>query len=293
MPELPEVETVRRELEPWLTGRTIRSAARVEAPPGPKYANLERATGQRILEVRRRGKFLLLPLSGGDELVVHLGMTGIVSPDRPAEHLRVQLGLSGPAPNRLYFRDARRFGRFLVVRAGRYASLPTLAALGPEPFDPAFTDGAFASALGKCRGPLKPLLLSQRLVAGLGNIYVDEALWRVGVHPLRPANRVSAAEAAALRRESIDLLVAAIAHRGTTIADYRTVNGNVGEYVSRLAVYGREGEPCRRCSAPIVKFVVGQRGTHVCPSCQPAPRRRAARDSARRGPRRVVRERGP
>jgi formamidopyrimidine-DNA glycosylase len=277
MPELPEVETVRRELEPWLTGRTIREARRVEAPPGPKYANLERAAGQRIVAVTRRGKFLLLPLSGGDELVLHLGMTGIVSPEKPSAHLRVKLALSGPHPDRLYFRDARRFGRCLVVRAGDYAALPTLASLGPEPFDPGFTDEVFASALARSRGPVKPLLLSQRIVAGLGNIYVDEALFEVGVHPRRPANRVTTSEAAALRRASIAILERAIAYRGTTISDYRTVNGEVGSYATRLAVYAHDGEPCPRCGTAIEKLVVGQRGTHFCPKCQPAPRRPRAR----------------
>ncbi|MBM4360870.1 MAG: bifunctional DNA-formamidopyrimidine glycosylase/DNA-(apurinic or apyrimidinic site) lyase [Deltaproteobacteria bacterium] len=277
MPELPEVETVRRELGPWLTGRTILEARRVEAPAGPKYANLARASGQRILDVSRRGKFLLLPLSGGDELVVHLGMTGVISPEKPAGHLRVELVLSGPQPDRLYFRDARRFGRFLVVRAGAYAALPTLAALGPEPFDPAFTDEVFAASLARSRGPVKPLLLSQRIVAGLGNIYVDEALFEVGVHPLRPANRVTPSEAAALRRASIAILERAIAHRGTTFSDYRTVNGQVGEYASRLAVYAHEGEPCPRCGTAIEKLVVGQRGTHFCPACQSAPRKKRTR----------------
>jgi formamidopyrimidine-DNA glycosylase len=277
MPELPEVETVCRELEPWLTGRTIRSAARVHAPPGPKYKDLERAAGQRILGVTRRGKFLLLPLSKGDELIVHLGMTGIVSPVRPAEHLRVELGLSGPAPNTLYFRDARRFGRFLVVRAGAYESLPTLAALGPEPFDPSFTDAVFAASLARARGPIKPLLLSQRVVAGLGNIYVDEALFEVGVHPLTPANRVTAEQAGALRRASIAILERAIAHRGTTISDYRTVNGNVGGYAAKLRVYANDGNPCPSCGTTIAKIVVGQRGTHFCPRCQPKPKKSRAR----------------
>lgn len=273
MPELPEVETVRRELEPWLTGRTIRDARRVDAPAGPKYRGLERASGQRILAVNRRGKFLLLPLSGGDELVLHLGMTGIVSPERPASHLRAELTLSGPTPNHLYFRDARRFGRCLVVRAGEYGSLPTLAKLGPEPFDPAFTDESFSASLARARGPIKPLLLSQRVVAGLGNIYVDEALFEAKVHPLRPANRVTREEAALLRSASLAILERAIAHRGTTISDYRTVNGNVGEYATRLSVYGHEGEPCPSCGRAIVKMVVGQRGTHFCPRCQPKGRR--------------------
>ena len=277
MPELPEVETVRRELAPWLTGRTIRSAARVAAPAGPKYANLERAAGQRILDVRRRGKFLLLPLSKGDELILHLGMTGIVSKVPPKDHLRVELQLSGPAPSHLYFRDARRFGRCLVVRAGEYDALPTLAALGPEPFDPAFTDAVFVASLARARGPIKPLLLSQRVVAGLGNIYVDEALFEVGIHPRTLANGITPDQAARLRRAAIAILERAIEHRGTTISDYRTVNGNVGSYAAQLRVYANDGNPCPTCSTTIEKIVLGQRGTHFCPRCQPVPRKRRAR----------------
>lgn len=277
MPELPEVETVRRELAPWLTGRTIRSAARVAAPAGPKYANLERAAGQRILDVRRRGKFLLLPLSKGDELILHLGMTGILSPEKPSLHLRVELALSGPAPKTLYFKDARRFGRCLVVRAGEYDALPTLAALGPEPFDPAFTDAVFVASLARARGPIKPLLLSQRVVAGLGNIYVDETLFRVGLHPLTPSNRITNKKAHELRIAALEVLERAIEHRGTTISDYRTVNGNVGSYAVQLRVYANDGNPCPTCSTTIEKIVLGQRGTHFCPRCQPMPRTRRAR----------------
>ncbi len=272
VPELPEVETVRRELEPWLAGRTILLAERVHAPAGPKYAHLERAAGQRIEAVGRRGKFLILPLSGEDELIVHLGMTGIVSPERPRQHLRVHLRLSGPAPNELFFRDARRFGRFLVVPAGDYRSLPTLAALGPEPFDRAFTAAALHERLGASKMAIKLLLLSQRPVAGLGNIYIDEALWRAHIHPLVPAHRVTREQAAKLRKAAIDVLRAAIAAQGTTINDYRTVNGNVGAYVHRLAVYGHEGDPCRRCGTKLRKIVLGARGTHYCPHCQRPPR---------------------
>src|SRR5690606_17011030 len=151
IPELPEVETVRRQLEPWLTGRTV-ARAELLAPPGPKYAGLERAAGQTIEAVGRRGKFLLMPLSQGDELVAHLGMTGVLTPggaSEPAKHLRVAVDLEGRTPNRLEFTDTRRFGRFLIVRRGDYSNLPTLAALGPEPFDDAFTPELFHRALGR------------------------------------------------------------------------------------------------------------------------------------------------
>lgn len=268
MPELPEVETVRRELEPYLTGRTILKAERVDAPDGPKYANLARAAGQRIAGVIRRGKFLILPL-GADELIIHLGMTGVLSPSPPARHLRVRLELSGKGA--LYFKDTRRFGRFLVVAAGEYSSLPTLAALGPEPLDEAFSEKAFAAALERSAMPIKSYLLSQRPVAGIGNIYADEALWRARIHPLTPAREVPEHRVGPLRDAIREVLTASLAAQGTTLNDYRTVNGEVGGYLSELDVYGHAGEPCPRCNTPIAKITLGGRGTHLCPMCQAPP----------------------
>ncbi len=277
---MPEVETVRRELEPWLSGRRVLTAERL-APAGPKYAGLERAAGQTILGVGRRGKFMLLPLSGGDELIVHLGMTGVVSPgtrDSVVPHARVRLTLDGAAPDTLLFSDPRRFGRFLVVRANDYQALPTLAALGPEPLENGFTDAAFASALARSQAPIKSYLLSQRPVAGVGNIYADEALWRARIHPATPASAVSRRKAAALRQAIREVLAQSIAANGTTLRDYRTPAGEAGEFSGYLDVYGRAGSPCRRCGATLVKSVVGQRGTVHCPRCQRrgGPRRSAA-----------------
>ena len=241
---------------------------RLDAPPGPKYAGLERASGQRILEVRRRGKFLLLPLSQGDELIVHLGMTGVISPAPHDQHLRVKLELSPGKDPTLYFRDPRRFGRFLVVAAGDYRLLPTLRTLGPEPLEDAFTPKGFYQTLQRSKAPIKGYLLSQRPVAGVGNIYADEALWRARVHPLAPANALSAAQAGALHTAIREVLTESLAAQGTTLNDYRTVNGSVGSYLSQLAAYGHEGDPCPRCGAPIERIVVGGRGTHFCPACQ-------------------------
>ncbi len=268
MPELPEVETVRRELVPWLTGRTIRSARRADAPPGPKYQNLERAAGQRILSVGRRGKFLLMPLSGRDELIVHLGMTGILSPRDPGRHLRVVLELSGRAPSTLYFQDVRRFGRFLVVAAGDHRALPTLHHMGPEPLGDDFTVPGFAAALARSDAPIKAWIMSQRPVAGVGNIYCDEALWRARIHPERPARRVPKRKVAALHQAIREVIAASIEAQGTTLNDYRTVNGEVGAYLEQLDAYGHDGEPCKRCRTRLRKIVVGQRGTHFCPRCQ-------------------------
>lgn len=271
MPELPEVETVRRELEPWLSRRRVLDAGLVDAPPGPKYAGLSRLAGQRIAGVTRRGKFLVLPLCGGDELIIHLGMTGIISANDPGRHVRVRLKLGGRAPARLFFQDVRRFGRFLVVPSGDYRSLPTLHRMGPEPLDAAFTAEVFRSNLRRSASPIKAAIMSQRPVAGVGNIYVDESLWRARIHPLTPANRVSAAKVTTLRRAIVDVLSASIEAQGTTLNDYRTVNGEVGAYLDELDVYGHDGEPCKRCGTTIAKTVVGQRGTHHCPRCQREP----------------------
>lgn len=265
---------MRRELEPWLPGKTISSAALVEAAPGPKYVGLERLPGQRILDVTRRGKFLILPLSKGDDLIIHLGMTGILSPLPAPKHVRVQLALSeGRA---LYFQDARRFGRFLVVPSGAYETLPTLHAMGPEPLSEAFTGRTLYGALQRSRTPIKPFLLSQKPVSGVGNIYADEALWRARIHPLTPANEVSEVKAARLARAIREVLEASLRAKGTTLQDYRTVNGEVGAYAAQLQAYGHADEPCPRCGTPLRKIVLGGRGTHFCARCQREPRARPA-----------------
>lgn len=205
---------------------------------------------------------------GADHLVIHLGMTGVVRTDPPEKHLRVRVELdAGPDPV-LYFEDARRFGRFLVAEAGAWGDLPTLVSMGPEPLSAAFTAAGFAAALKRSRTAVKTYLLSQKPVAGVGNIYADEALWRARVHPRTPAAKVSKAKAAALRNAIRDVLAAAVAQQGTTLRDYRTVNGNVGAYAERLDAYGHPEEPCPRCGTAIRKIVLGGRGTHFCPSCQ-------------------------
>ena len=272
MPELPEVETVRRELEPWLNGRTIKHAERVDAKAGPKYENLERASGQKILGVNRRGKFLILPLSEEDELIIHLGMTGLISPTPFDKHIRVKLELSGHKDKQLYFQDVRRFGRFLLVPAGEYKTLPTLYKMGPEPLDDTFNDKQFKAALKRSITPIKSYLLSQRPVAGIGNIYADEALWRSKIHPATPANKVPKRQIPLLVVSIKEVLEASIEAQGTTLNDYRTVNGEVGVYVSQLDAYGHAEEPCPRCGTALSKINLGGRGTHFCKTCQKLPR---------------------
>lgn len=253
------------------------------APEGPKYARLNEAEGLRIAAVGRRGKFLLAPLlrpngtgrPGAEdlELVLHLGMTGVITGSRPegaaAGHVRVMLHLDGGEQRTLYFVDPRRFGRLLVVTAGEYGTLPTLAALGPEPLSEEFTTSGFLAALARSSMPIKTYVLSQRPVAGVGNIYADEALWRARINPLTPASQIGAAQARALRGAIRDVLAASIEAHGTTLNDYRTVAGEAGSFATLLDVYGHAGEACRRCGTRLRRVVVGQRGTVFCPHCQP------------------------
>jgi formamidopyrimidine-DNA glycosylase len=274
MPELPEVETVRRELEPWLTGRTIIKAERLDAPSGPKYAGLECAAGQDILAVNRRGKFMILPLSGGDELIIHLGMTGIISPKPFDKHVRAKLTLNEGNNPELYFQDVRRFGRFLVVRAGEYKTLPTLDAIGPEPLTEDFTEAQFSKALKKSSTAIKTYLLSQKPVSGVGNIYADEALWRTNIHPLTPANKISKDKIPLLINAIREILAASIEAQGTTLNDYRTVNGEVGEYITQLKAYGHEGDACDNCGTTIERMVIGGRSSFYCRQCQKKPRQK-------------------
>jgi formamidopyrimidine-DNA glycosylase len=281
VPELPEVETIRRQLEPRVVRRTVLAA---EGHPSGKFVGAADAAGARITDVRRRGKYLLLGLDEDRELVVHLGMTGRLQlragSSTPDAHVRAWWrldGLDGRPDERLELHDVRRFGRVAVVPRGDHAALPTLAALGPEPFDPAFTGAHLWRALRRSSAQVKTQLLSQRPVAGVGNIYADEALWRAGVHPA--SRRVSAAAATRLRDEIVTVLARAIERGGTTLRDYRTVEGATGTNQLHLECYGRHGEPCRRCGTTLSRSVVDGRGTTFCADCQ---RRRRPPDRAAR-----------
>jgi formamidopyrimidine-DNA glycosylase len=263
MPELPEVETVRRQLEPLLVGRRI-----IEGwgHPSAKFASAPLAVGPTIDAVHRRGKYLLVGLDDDRELIVHLGMTG---------QLRLRPGDLDPYVRAwwclddgrvLELRDVRRFGRVGVVAAGEYTSLPTLAAQGPEPWDPALDDGGLWRRLRRSTVPVKAQLLSQRPLAGVGNIYADEGLWRAGVHPARRS--VTRAEAGRLLVELRAVLEQGIANGGTTLRDYRTVDGEPGRNQLELGCYGRAGEPCLRCGTELRRSVIAARGTTHCPRCQ-------------------------
>ncbi|MDP1819931.1 MAG: bifunctional DNA-formamidopyrimidine glycosylase/DNA-(apurinic or apyrimidinic site) lyase [Acidimicrobiales bacterium] len=265
MPELPEVETVRRQLEPLVLGRRI-----VEGwgHPSAKFSSAPLAAGPTIDAVGRRGKYLVLDLDDGRQLIVHLGMTGQLrmrpSPDLDP-HVRAWWVLDHG--DVLELRDVRRFGRIGVVQAGEYATLPTLAAQGPEPWDPSLDHGGLWTRLRRSRARVKTQLLSQRPIAGVGNIYADEALWRAGIHPAH--RTVTHAEAARLLVALRHVLEQGIANGGTTLRDYRTVEGRPGRNQLELGCYGRAGLPCGRCGQELRRSVIDARGTTHCPRCQP------------------------
>jgi formamidopyrimidine-DNA glycosylase len=270
VPELPEVETIRRQLGPRLTGRQV-----VEAwgHPSPKFSTATAATGATIDGVGRRGKYLLVELDEQRHLAVHLGMTGQLSirsaDDEPDPYARAWWLLDGD--ERLELRDVRRFGRVAVMPRDDHTAMPTLAAQGPEPFDPAFTAEHLWTQLRRSRARVKTQLLSQRPVAGVGNIYADEALWAAEVDPA--SRKVTRRQAAALRDEIVRVLAAGIDHGGTTLRDYRDADGGEGTNQLHLDCYGRAGRPCRRCGTTLVRRVIDARGTTSCPACQGRPRR--------------------
>ena len=271
MPELPEVESVRRQLAPRLVGRVIES---VRFIPQERFVDLELAAGCRVDALDRRGKYLIARLSPKPlDLVMHLGMTGSFrfrgeGGWQPDAYVRATFSLvdGGKRVAVLDYRDVRRFGRLCVVGAGEYAAIATLAALGPEPLGEDFQPDRFHAALAASRMAVKPLLLTQRPVAGVGNIYADEALWRACINP--GARRVGRQRAHALWAAIRDVLAEAIEREGTTFRDYRMVNGESGRNADFLAAYGQAGKPCPRCGLPLARTVLAGRGTTYCPACQ-------------------------
>ena len=264
MPELPEVETVRRGLEPVLVGRRFLDSG---AHPSAKFNAAPGVIGRTVRSVDRRGKYLLVGLDDGRRLVVHLGMTGQfrVRTEPGAEDPHVRAWWLLDDGRTLEFRDVRRFGRIAIV-GDDLSGLPTLAALGPEPFDPAFDADDLWRGVNRSQIRVKTQLLGQRLVAGVGNIYADEALWRARVHPA--SRRITRPAAHRLHDAIIDVLAEGIEHGGTTLRDYRTVEGGEGSNQHRLDCYGQAGQPCTRCGTVLQRSIVDARGTTHCPRCQ-------------------------
>jgi formamidopyrimidine-DNA glycosylase len=268
LPELPEVETIRAQLAPRLEGRML---ARVEildprlTRPVDLFEVAEELEGDVVVAVERRGKYLLLRFESGLALLVHLRMTGSFG-FAPVSHERAVVELDDGS--RLAYRDVRRFGTWLVLEDAELE--PYLATKnGPEPLGPRFTSRWLGAQLARRRAPLKAVLLDQRVVAGLGNIYADEALWRARLSPLRPANGLSAVEVTRLARAIRAALRTGIERQGSTLSEYRTPDGAAGSMQEEFRVYGRDGEPCPRCRTTITKTRVGGRGTWYCPRCQP------------------------
>jgi formamidopyrimidine-DNA glycosylase len=273
MPELPEVETVRARLEPVLTGRRFERVeindARLVRPydPAEVAAELE---GERVAAVERRGKYLIVRFETGRVLLIHLRMTGSLRHAGPGglqadPHRRAVVRLDDGSD--VAYRDVRRFGTWLLLEPGEL--LGYLATrVGDEPFAVLFTAARLGERLAGRRAPVKAALLDQRTVAGLGNIYVDEALWRARIHPLRPADSLDRDELRRLHRAVRTTLEHGIARQGSTLRDYALPDGGSGSMQDEFKVYGRGGEPCDRCGMPIAKTRVAGRGTWFCPNCQ-------------------------
>ncbi len=275
MPELPEVESTRRHIAGGIMGRTVAEAL-VRRPRTARH-NLrpadvvERLTGRTVDAVDRHGKFLMTALSGDLTMVIHLGMSGRLRLTGPNEPLDAHTNFVARFTDgtELRFVDPRTFG-FVAVYTDDELAASSLSHLGPDALDALPTSTRLRQRLQGRSAPIKALLLDQRLLAGLGNIYADEVLFRAGVRPTRPAGRLTPAEVGALRRAIRPVLLAGIAAGGTSLDDlaYLLPDGRAGDYLARLRVYGREGEPCRRCRTPIERVIVAQRSSHFCPRCQ-------------------------
>jgi formamidopyrimidine-DNA glycosylase len=258
MPELPEVETVVRTLAPFLIGRRILSARFTSkfVTPGDRAKLARRVAGRRVESVTRRGKFIVVALDEGT-LVMHLGMTGkLLTAGVETTHTHGRFTLDDGV---LLYDDPRQFGRIEWGDA-------RVRKLGPEPLLVGLAE--FSANLKKRKTRIKPLLLNQAFIAGLGNIYVDEILFSSGIHPLALASRLNASRVAGMHQAMVEILTLAIEHRGSSISDYVDADGNRGNFQMLHRVYGRDGEACVNCGVAIKKAVVAGRGTHYCPACQ-------------------------
>ena len=273
MPELPEIEVLRRSLEPHLVGDRIERVV-VSNPalrePVDVRALTRRAAGRSVETLRRRGKYLLIDLEGGQTLVVHLGMSGrlTLAPGETPAELHEHVSFKLRSGRRLWLRDPRRFGLLFALSTADLPADPHFSHLGVEPLEPGF-DGTLLAreAVGR-RGPVKPFLMDATVVVGLGNIYATEALFRAGVHPARSVGRISRERWDRLAASGIAVLRQAITQGGTTLNDFADGEGNSGYFQVSLGVYGRAGEPCPVCGTPVRRIVQAGRSTFYCPRCQ-------------------------
>jgi formamidopyrimidine-DNA glycosylase len=272
MPELPEVETVRRTLAPvigrrissvWTSGMGLHMARR------PPRAKLRKLVGAQLTAIRRHGKYLLLDTDRAASILVHLGMTGRLRIHRAADpraaHTHVVLGLG---PRELRFTDARRFGQVDVVAQGQERAHPALAVLGPDALDAAIDVDAMLAMARDKRTTLKAFVLDQRVIAGVGHIYASEALWRARLRPTLRTHKLTAPAAQRLAAAIREVIERALDHGGTTLADFVDAEGTAGENADYLWVYDRAGQPCMRCKTSIKRTVLQGRATYHCPTCQ-------------------------
>lgn len=274
MPELPEVETVRRTLEQLVLGKTIKDVEiywpKIIKAPEPVEQFSDALIGQTIHEIGRRGKFLIFQLDDYS-LVSHLRMEGkyAVYPESEPRDKHTHVVFTFTDGYQLRYRDVRKFGTMHLFTKGEEVSKMPLLHLGPEPLSEEFTTADLANKLAKTNRKIKSVLLDQTVVVGIGNIYVDESLFRAGIHPERMASSLTLDEITRIHREVKLTLAEAVEKGGSTIRSYVNSQGQIGMFQLELFVYGRKGEPCKRCGTPLEKLVVGGRGTHICPVCQP------------------------
>ena len=273
---MPEVETIRRHLAPHLEGTVLETLDVLDERWSRPLAGEELAAavqGRSLEQLDRRGKYLIFALEDDVHLLVHLRMTGtlLLDPAEPPRHGRVTFGFSGG--RRLVFDDPRRFGTGELALGTPEREAFLAQRLGVEPFSPDFTSAHLYALTRTSRAPIKAFLLDQRKVAGVGNIYADEALFRAGIHPLRPAQRLTRKQVAALRDGVVASLAAGLAAKGASIDDFRHPDGVQGSFQDRFLIHLREGEPCLVCERPVRKLRAAGRGSYVCERCQPRPRR--------------------
>lgn len=268
MPELPEVETIKNELLPHVVGLTIKSVTllweRTLRQPSPAefYSGI---SGQRINSLSRRGKYLVFQLDGGGCLIAHLKMSGslLVGKGEPPKYTRAIIHLDDGS--NIFFRDPRKFGKLQLVND----SDTVLCKLGPEPLSPGFTAETLYDSLKKRKAPVKAVLLDQHCIAGIGNMYADEALFAAGIHPLRPASSLSRTEVKRLHSVIREVLKEAIINKGASVNTYFRPGGEQGTAHSNFKVAHRGGKPCPVCNTPIQRIPVRHRGSYFCPKCQP------------------------
>lgn len=273
MPELPEVETIRQDMIKKVKGKKI---AKVEIRNGKNIKIISpqeferRLEGKIIKDIKRRGKYLILPLDPPDFLIFHLKLTGrlLFSPAGAKEPDYVRIVFTFTDNTRLFFADIRGFADIYLLTQNEMETVPIIKNLGPEPLSPEFTLDKFKQRLKDKKGKIKPLLMNQNVIAGIGNIYSQESLHRAGVHPERNVSKLTDREIEAIYRSLLEVLQEAIKYRGSSVDAYLDLDGKEGKYVPHLRVYGREGKSCLRCGSPIKKKKIAGRGTYFCSKCQ-------------------------